>query len=204
MPKRPPTAHHNWQRQRILGIAGDLARQRGFASVRLADVATSADMKAPALYSYFRSRGELLAEVVRNTLETLQADITATDDPTASAAERLRIRCRRWSRHARESDAGEVLLLHRAIMESDHDPAIAAVIDEATEWTRSWFVQLLRTGRRRGEIRKGLDLETLADLINTCFFGIEVGAAHGLVRVQGDDLFEMFLEAILIHAAPRR
>lgn len=49
---------------RILEAAAIVLKDRGYASCRLSDIAAVADIQAPALYYYFKSREELIEEVV--------------------------------------------------------------------------------------------------------------------------------------------
>ncbi|MGJ9413223.1 TetR/AcrR family transcriptional regulator [Aeromicrobium sp. CF4.19] len=51
-------------RARILEAAAIVLKERGYASCRLSDVAAIAEIQAPALYYYFKSREELIEEVV--------------------------------------------------------------------------------------------------------------------------------------------
>ena len=49
---------------RILDAAAILLKQRGYAGTRLSDIAELASMQAPTLYYYFKSRDELIEQVV--------------------------------------------------------------------------------------------------------------------------------------------
>lgn len=55
----------NATRERILAAAAHILSRRGVAGTRLADIAAEAQLRAPAVYYYFRSRDELIAEVMR-------------------------------------------------------------------------------------------------------------------------------------------
>ncbi len=51
-------------RERILDSAAYVLSRRGFAGTRLNDVAEHAELQAPAIYYYFKSREELIEEVM--------------------------------------------------------------------------------------------------------------------------------------------
>ncbi|MBF6149535.1 TetR/AcrR family transcriptional regulator [Nocardia nova] len=59
------TSPMNATRERILAAAAHILSRRGVAGTRLADIAAHAELRAPAVYYYFRSRNELIAEVMR-------------------------------------------------------------------------------------------------------------------------------------------
>ncbi|MGW4124964.1 TetR/AcrR family transcriptional regulator [Nocardia sp. NPDC004711] len=59
------TSPNNATRERILAAAAHILSRRGVAGTRLADIAAHAELRAPAVYYYFRSRNELIAEVMR-------------------------------------------------------------------------------------------------------------------------------------------
>ncbi|WP_183407815.1 TetR/AcrR family transcriptional regulator [Nocardioides marmoriginsengisoli] len=66
-PRPPDDADETrWERtrQRILEAAATILSQRGVAGTSVAAVAQEADLNAPAIYYYFTSREELIAEVV--------------------------------------------------------------------------------------------------------------------------------------------
>jgi AcrR family transcriptional regulator len=55
----------NATRERILAAAAYMLSRRGVAGARLSDIAAHAQLRTPAVYYYFRSRDELIAEVMR-------------------------------------------------------------------------------------------------------------------------------------------
>ncbi|WP_329410238.1 TetR/AcrR family transcriptional regulator [Nocardia vinacea] len=59
------TSPMNATRERILAAAAHILSRRGVAGARLADIAAHAQLRAPAVYYYFTSRNDLVAEVMR-------------------------------------------------------------------------------------------------------------------------------------------
>lgn len=55
----------NTTRERILAAAARVLSRHGVAGTRLADIAAHAGLRPPAVYYYFTSRNELIAEVMR-------------------------------------------------------------------------------------------------------------------------------------------
>jgi AcrR family transcriptional regulator len=60
---------HAEKRERILRAAVALFYRRGFTTTTLDDIAHELGVTKPALYAHFRSKGELLAEICRPTIE---------------------------------------------------------------------------------------------------------------------------------------
>ena len=79
-------------RERILAAAAQILSRKGWAGTRLVDIAEVAEVQAPAVYYYWPSREDLLAEVVvtgqQATLEHVVASLDALP-ADASALERI-------------------------------------------------------------------------------------------------------------------
>ena len=63
-------------RQRILDAAAHVLSRKGYTGTRLADVATAAEVAAPAIYYYFASRDDLVEEVMWSGLARLREYVT--------------------------------------------------------------------------------------------------------------------------------
>src|SRR5256885_1134200 len=74
-------------RERILDAAAVSFRERGFAATRLSDIAERAGLQAPSLYYHFKSKEELIEEVlslgVTRTFERVRERVAEVpeDDP---------------------------------------------------------------------------------------------------------------------------
>lgn len=83
-------------RDQILSAAATVLAQRGFAEAKLSEIAEIAEVKPPAIYYYFGSRMELLAEVLRAGQQRVRehvAEALAQLPPDASHAERIETAC---------------------------------------------------------------------------------------------------------------
>lgn len=79
-------------RERILESAARVISEKGFAGTRLADVAEVAGLQAPALYYYFESRVDLIAQVMYEGQDRLQTYVdAAVEDLPADAAPLARL-----------------------------------------------------------------------------------------------------------------
>jgi AcrR family transcriptional regulator len=68
------------RRQLIIGAATDLFSRKGYAGVGMGEVAEAVAIGPSALYRHFRGKQELLATVVTEALDTLDAAITKAED----------------------------------------------------------------------------------------------------------------------------
>jgi AcrR family transcriptional regulator len=68
------------RRQLIIGAATDLFSRKGYAGVSMGDVAEAVAIGPSALYRHFRGKQELLATVVAEALDTLDAAIAKAED----------------------------------------------------------------------------------------------------------------------------
>src|ERR1700739_1548814 len=102
-PASPDTAESKsaQTRRRILDAAAHVLSAKGYAGLRLNDVAAQAELQAPGIYYYYPSRDDLIEEVmwagiadmrehVIAVLDALPADISALDRLLTAVAAHLR------------------------------------------------------------------------------------------------------------------
>jgi len=73
-PSPPSTPKAAATRQRLILIAGELFIERGYASVSLANIAERAGLSKGAIYGHFRSKGQMLVEVIKWKLAKREHD----------------------------------------------------------------------------------------------------------------------------------
>lgn len=64
-PAPPKTPKAAATREHLLRVAGDLFMERGYHAVSVRDLAQAAGLSKSAMYGHFRSKGQLLVEVIR-------------------------------------------------------------------------------------------------------------------------------------------
>ncbi|MCG7634113.1 MULTISPECIES: TetR/AcrR family transcriptional regulator [Gordonia] len=72
----------NIGRERILAAAVTIVATRGFGACTVREVAEAAGIKAPGLYSHFRSKEEILTEAVSRVLADFTENAAAVGDGT--------------------------------------------------------------------------------------------------------------------------
>jgi AcrR family transcriptional regulator len=145
-------------RARILDAAARVLSVKGYAGLRLTDVAEVADLQAPAIYYYYPSREDLIEEVMWAGIADTRQHVTDILDalpPETSAMDRMLTAVGAHLRHTLEisdyatasiRNAGQVPLKirKRQIQEEEHYGEI---------WRR-----LINDLARAGELRDELDL----------------------------------------------
>lgn len=92
-------------RSRILDAAARVLSERGYAGLRLTDVAAAAHLQAPAIYYYFPSRDDLIEEVMWSGIADMREHVAAALNDVADgtpALERLLVAAEAHLRHELE------------------------------------------------------------------------------------------------------
>ena len=149
-------------RARLLEAAAAVFIEHGYAAVSLRDIAKAAGVTKGAIYGHFRSKGQLLVEVIRTQLaeRDAQFDIdSALEQPMDVFVQFINP----LSRNLR-------LLQIDAAAAARHDPDVAAGVEEIYAARSSWILDTLRR----------LDSpETLLYIINALSAGVGAQEAHG-------------------------
>ena len=69
-PEPGPMTKGERTRRAIMASATELFRERGFRETSLADIGAAAGVSGPAIYRYFKSKGELLSELIEEAAVT--------------------------------------------------------------------------------------------------------------------------------------
>jgi TetR/AcrR family transcriptional regulator, cholesterol catabolism regulator len=85
-------------RDLILATAADLFRLRGYRATTLEDIAARLGMSKASLYTYFRGKEEILAEISRLTIDTFSQGLAEISRASLSPQEKLRQVVRRHVR----------------------------------------------------------------------------------------------------------
>ena len=188
--RRPPPSG---RREQLIRIAQQVVAHRGLADVTLADVAESAGMTAPALYTHFSSRTDLLEQVLEATAREYAEDMRVTDDVDAPVEDRLRIRLSRWA----TTPNARLRILHDAVLHIPDSPRVKRAVQRARAAWERFVVDVLERGIARGEVRADVDVRAATDLLTTTLLGVEVGTDTGLagesLPALTDQLVDMFV-----------
>lgn len=158
----PLTPKAEATRARLLEVAAEVFVERGYSAVSLRDIAVAAGVTKGAIYGHFRSKGQLLVEVIRTQLAERDAQFdaqTAIEQPIEVFYQFINPD----SRHLR-------LLQIDAAAAARHDSDVAAGVAEIFSARNAWILDTLRR----------LDApEVLLYVINALSAGVGVQEAHG-------------------------
>lgn len=145
-------------RVRILDAAAQVLSARGYAGMRLSDVAEVAELQAPAIYYYFPSREDLIEEVMWVGLADMRAFLNEALDAApedATPLDRILIGVEAHLRH--ELDISDYATA--AIRNSGQIPDNIRERHDAEEkkYGAVWR-ELFKQAAAAGELRQDLDL----------------------------------------------
>jgi len=144
-------------RARILDAAAHVLSSKGFAGTRLSDVADYAELQAPAIYYYFRSREELIEEVMYCGIAELRKHVQdALDDlpPQTSPLERIMVAVEAHLRHELEISDYATASIRNSGQIPEH--LRTRQLKEETAYGRVWR-RLFDNALTDGQIRTDLD-----------------------------------------------
>jgi len=183
-------------RARLLQLSATLFATQGYAQVSVRDLAARLGVTTGALYSNFRSKGDLLAEVlevrIREDMERSQRSQPdlwlpeAVHESFLTLSDRLQMR-------ALLLEAGAAARTDRELRESLRPP-LTALIDQWIKDYRAW--------QQFGKVDPDVDMATLLPILWAMELGIGVLEAQGAVRVKPAALADFvgtFLQALEGH-----
>ncbi|MDL9938923.1 TetR family transcriptional regulator [Gordonia sp. ABSL1-1] len=145
-------------RARILDAAATVLSRKGFAGMRLTDVAEVAELQAPAIYYYFDSREHLVEEVMWAGLaemrEHLVKVLAALPDGT-DPLEKILVAVEAHLRHELEISAYTTASIRNAGQLPEHVRKRQAA--EEVKYGKVWR-SLMTDAYEEGSIRQDLDL----------------------------------------------
>jgi len=178
-PEPPRTPKSAGTRRRLLAIAGELFIERGYSAVSIRDIAARAELTNGAVYGHFRSKGQLLVEVIRTKLAERDFASRSAD----GSVEPLHGVELLYDERGREIRLLEVDAAAGARNDPDIGAGLAALYAE-------------RHARIRDAMAELRDPETAAWLVSVLTGGIGMKEAAGLPRPDDERLRDLFDEII--------
>ncbi|MCW3472856.1 TetR/AcrR family transcriptional regulator [Rhodococcus pyridinivorans] len=152
-------------RERILFAAAEVLSNKGYSATRLNEIAATAELRAPAVYYYFPSRHELIAEVMTVGQARLREHVVTTLDDLAPETEPLERLCAAAAAHLEV----ELELSHFATAVTRNTGQLpedirARLRDDSRAYSRLWN-QLIDTAYDAGQIRGDLNRRAAVKLV---------------------------------------
>ena len=175
-------------RTRILDAAASLFRDKGYAAVSLRGIADAADMKAGSVYYHFKSKEEIVLEVLNLGIERVHKTVKAVFDAGKGSQETAALIRDAICAHL------ETLLEHTDYTSANvriHGQVPEAIRSEALVVRRRYealWDDILAHGKAAGDIRQDVDLKMfrlmLIGSLNATleWFDPEKGSARDISR----------------------
>lgn len=180
MPPPPPkTPKSVGTRRRLLELSARLFVERGYAAVSMRDIASAAELTKGAVYGHFRSKGQLLVEVIRWRTSVLDeaVDFSQFNTEFERGVEVMHDESRRDIR----------LLEVDAAAAARHDADVAAGL-------RAFHLE--RHARTRDAAAELEDPDTVAWVIAALEAGVGVKESSGIVPPDADRLNKVIVTAL--------
>lgn len=175
MSPKVTTAHEQGQRDRILEAATRCFARRGFHEATIQDICDAAGLSKGGLYTYFRSKDEILAALVEHNLADGMRWATAAAGQETSALRRLGRVADAMVETVFEGNGGKAYtpqLMLEVWAEASKDPKLGELLARGYEQWRTFIAQLFREGIASGEIRADIDPGELAAIVVAVFDGL--------------------------------
>jgi AcrR family transcriptional regulator len=178
-PPPPKTPKSAGTRRRLLDLAAQLFIERGYDAVSMRDIASAARLTKGAVYGHFRSKGQLLVEVIRWKI--------AESDQAIDYVEVRASRERGAALIHDETNRDTRLLEVDAAAAARHDPEVAAGL-------RSFYLE--RHARIRDAMSELADPDTAAWVVAALTAGVGMKESTGLPVPDADRLTTAILAAL--------
>ena len=178
-PPAPKTPKSAGTRRRLLNLAARLFTDRGYHAVSMRDIASAAEVTKGAVYGHFRSKGQLLVEVIRWKI----AEQERSMDFVQAAANPLYGVALMHDEAGRETRLLEV----DAAAAARHDPEVAAGLAS---------LYLERHARIRDAMSELADPDTAAWVLAALSAGIGMKEATGIPLPDAQRLSTTVLAAV--------
>lgn len=199
------------RREQLVDAALEIIEGRGVASLRTRDVAALVGVTHALVHYYFPTKADLVQAVLARTkaeIDSFQESIAGeAGDAGLRPAEVLRRHLANLADFVREAPR-TALITMELTLRAEHEPELAAVVEEIYRPWRQFLVTVLRAGVDRGDFATFVDAEATADLIIAAFEG---AASQARSRPLTGDALARQLERLVtgsaavepVHGTPR-
>jgi AcrR family transcriptional regulator len=179
-------------RERLVAAAIEVFVEQGYEQARVQDIARAAGLTTGAIYANYRDKSELLLAAIASRSATevgtlLESSGSPPRDLLAALGSRMA-----FAEHDRP-------LLLDAVVASERDPALAALLQELLGQRHTRFADLIERGKSDDAIDSTIDTDTLTRFCMTLALGSLVVRALELPQPDPNDwsaLIERLLDAV--------
>ncbi|MCO5987988.1 TetR/AcrR family transcriptional regulator [Actinoallomurus spadix] len=153
----------------------------GYSRMTIGDVAADAGVTRPTVYRRWENKHDLVVDALDHAFRALQEAAPPIDLERLTAREAVTEAVRRLD--LREPDRAGIMLVGHVMAEAEHNPELLEMVrTHAVLPRRRLLLDTLQSLQERGDLRPGLDLDTVADMCIGSYYAafIRGGEDEGL------------------------
>jgi len=161
--------HAAARREQILAAAQKCFARKGFHASSMNDVFAEAGLSAGAVYSYFKSKDEIIAAMANRAVSLVAPffDGVLAEEPAPPIAEVLR----RFTALLEELNEGPMSVAPQVWAAATYDAALAPVVASNMKRMRDFWVEVARREQKAGGLGPDADPEAVGALLLTMIPG---------------------------------
>lgn len=184
MPKSTFSKISEEKRDRVLKEAASLFAERGFSQSDMAELAARANVSKGSLYDYFESKEDLYISVCRDALRRSREAVYGGINPDCDIYRQMDHIFRRGAAFSLAHP--EYVQMYLQITSPGMEVFANAITREVEGYTADHLKSLLRDGIQKGIVRKDININLTAFLINTLYviFMASLVSRHFEIRMK--------------------
>ena len=169
------------RREELRAQAGHVFAQMGFAHAKMRDIAEATGILAGSIYHHFRSKDEILLELMENFHDDILRDLHAIIDVDGHPVDQLTQMIKLSVRYILERP-DESTIINQDFQYLQATPEFAAVIKKARAASKIWL-DVLNRGAESGQLRNDMNIDmAYATLMGSIFSTLRWYRPTGKVR----------------------
>ena len=165
--------HAAARREQILAAAQKCFARKGFHASSMNDVFAEAGLSAGAVYSYFKSKDEIITAMASRAMLLLSPffDSVLAEDPPVPLAEALR----RFAVLVQELSEGPMSVAPQVWAAATYDPELGPLVASNMRRTREFWTEVASREQKAGRLGPDADPEAVGAVLFTMVSGYLIG-----------------------------
>ena len=161
-------------RQAVIESALDVFSEKGYAKATFDEIALRAGFTKGAVYWYFRNKADLVAALIGEYMEKKRAELMP-NIPQGDTLDDLLEYFTLWARVLNE-DVRFSKFNRFVICQMEWSEAVVSRVQKSLATQKDWHLekinQVLIKSKERGELKEGVDLAMICEVIRSTYIGI--------------------------------
>ena len=161
-------------RQAVIESALDVFSEKGYAKATFDEIALRAGFTKGAVYWYFRNKADLVAALIGEYMEKKRAELMP-NIPQGDTLDDLLEYFTLWARVLNE-DVRFSKFNRCVICQMEWSEAVVSRVQKSLVTQKDWHLekinQVLIKSKERGELKEGVDLAMICEVIRSTYIGI--------------------------------